>query len=50
MMLSWLRSPGHHRCVTPLYVIPMWIFDDVLLINIAVIRNCLTFMAWSCRY
>ena len=29
-LLSGQRSLGHHRCVTPLYVIPMWIFNCVI--------------------
>ena len=29
-LLSGQRSYGYHRCVTPLYRIPMWIFDCVL--------------------
>ena len=30
-LLSGQRSsPCHHRCVTPLYRIPMWIFDCVI--------------------
>ena len=30
VLLSELRSNGHHRCVTPLYRIPLGIFDCVL--------------------
>ena len=30
VLLSGLSGSGHHRCVTLLYVIPMWIFDCVL--------------------
>ena len=30
-LLSWLKSSyGHQRCVTPLYRIPLWIFNYVL--------------------
>ena len=31
ILLSGQRSSyGDHRCVTPLYCIPMWIFDCVM--------------------
>ena len=37
ILLSGKRSySGHHRCVTLLYRIPMWIFDCVLNLFIAV--------------
>ena len=29
ILLPGQRIYGHHRCVTPLYRIPMWIFDRV---------------------
>ena len=47
-------SNGHHRCVTPLYCIPMWIFYCVADGRVYFLRNgsskLLAHAAFHCEY